>query len=307
MRPLMRIRSALVLLLVASAALARDRDKVTVRTLLRSEHPGQKTHSLHVTGQVACVLRFDQPVNPARTRMLGWEGRFEPLLAGGNKVVVEPLHDLASDERIPLVVTLVDGTEVSFLLAPPSHEEMITDQQVNVFKDRESYNAVLSFLYDALGRERVLKEENERFKREENSVDHAFAALLVNGQADKTPFRKRRTVVLKNEDMDLKVEIFAGPGKAAVVVHLTNTYNHEPWRFSEARLTSERASPKERPFALRMDRAELVHGQSGTIAVVADQRAFESKEGLVNLTLEIFREDGLPQVTVMLDHTLIRK
>jgi hypothetical protein len=56
-----------------------------------------------------------------------------------------------------------------------------------------------------------------------------------------------------------------------------------------------------------MDRTELAPGQSGRIAVVADQSAFESKEGLVDLVLEIFREDGNLQVMVNLDHRLIRK
>ncbi len=119
--------------------------------------------------------------------MSGWEGRFEPLLVGGNKVVLEPLHDLDLDERIPLLVTLADGTEVTFLLAPPSLEEKITDQQVNVFKDRESYDAVLSSLYDALGRERVLEEENERLRKEETSEDHALAALLATGANKSRP------------------------------------------------------------------------------------------------------------------------
>jgi hypothetical protein len=123
----------------------------------------------------------------------------------------------------------------------------------------------------------------------------------------KTPFRKERTAVLKNEDMDIMVEVFSGPGKAAAVVHLTNTYNEEPWRFRDARLSADFSSHTARPFALRMDRAEIVPGQSGRIAVVADESAFTSKEGLVDLALEIFRQDGLQQVVVVMDHTLIRK
>ena len=56
-----------------------------------------------------------------------------------------------------------------------------------------------------------------------------------------------------------------------------------------------------------MDRAEIIPGQSGRIAVVADESAFTSKKGLVDLALEIFREDGLQQVIVRMDHTLIRQ
>jgi uncharacterized protein (TIGR02268 family) len=297
-----------MLLLAAMAAARGPVEKTEIRTLLMSEHPHELRHHIFVSGQVATVLRFEQECDPVRTKLLDGEGRFEPPLIGGKKVVLEPLRDLASDEWVPLVVTLKDGTVFSFLVRPPRPEKWgWTDHQVNVFKNRESYNAVLSSLHDSLKRERGLREENERLKKEEGSVDHAFATLLAHGHTDKTPFRLKQTVVLKNEDMDLKVELFSGPSKAAVVVHLTNTYNQEPWRFRDARLTSERTDPTARPFALRLERAELVQGQSGRIAVVADRSAFESKEGLVDLTLEIFREDGLRQLTVIVDHSLLRK
>lgn len=302
-------RSGLLLVLVASVALASGPDdKVVLRTLMLSEHPSDSTKNIYVAGQVATVLRFEQDVDPGKTRLLGWEGRLAPLLVGSRKVVLEPLRDLSEDERIPLIVTLADGTEFPFLVRPPRRGPRgWTDHQVSVFKDRESYNAVLSALFDSLKRERALSQENERLKKEETSVDHALAALLVNGEVNKTPFRRERFAVLKNGDMQIMVEVFSGPRKAAAVIHLTNTYNDEPWRFRDARLTSDLTSYTARPFALRMDRNEIVPGQTGKIAVVADQRAFTSKKGIVNLALEIFREDGLQQVMVNLDHTLIRK
>jgi uncharacterized protein (TIGR02268 family) len=309
MRTLPVLQAVPVLVLLASVAVAREPDQKTeIRTLLISDHPATEAHNIFVSGQVATVLRFEQDCDPARTKLLGWEGRFEPPLVGGRKVVLEPLRDLGDDEWVPLLVTLADGTELPFIVRPPRREKWgWTDHQVNVFKNRESYNAVLSSLYDSLKRERTLKEENERLKKEESSADHALATLLLHGRAEQTPFRKKRTVVLKNEDMGIKVEVFSGPGKAAVLVYLTNTYSEDPWRFREARLTSDLTSRTARPFALRMDRAEIVPGQSGRIAVVADQSAFESKEGLVDLALEIFREDGLQQVVVMLAHTLVRQ
>jgi uncharacterized protein (TIGR02268 family) len=302
-------RSSLLLVLVASVALAREPDeKFVIRTLLVSEQPADTTHNVYVASQVATVLRFEQECDAARTKLLGWEGRFAPLLVGSQKVVLEPLRELGDDERVPLLVTLADGTELAFLVRPPSHERWgWTDHQVNVFKNRESYSAVLSSLNDALRRESELREENERLRREEISVDHALATLLVAGQVKKTPFRKKNTATLKTGDMDITVQVFSGPGKAAVVVRLTNTSDTEPWRFRDARLTSDLTLSTARPFALRMERVELVPGQSGSIAVVADESAFESQEGLVDLALEIFREDGLRQVAVRVEHTLLRK
>ncbi|WP_434385679.1 DUF2381 family protein [Melittangium boletus] len=299
-------RCGLLLALMASPTLAREmNERLTIRTLKVPAHPGQEAPPLYVSAQVASVLRFEQDVDPAKTRLLAWEGRFEPLLVGSKKVVVEPLRDLDEGEALPLLVTLVDGTEFTFLVKSKRREAGAwIDYQVNVFKDSDSYNAVLSSLYDSLHRERSLREENERIKKDENSVDHAYATLLANGQVKKTPFRRAKSRRLKNEGMDVIVETFSGPGKAAVVVHLTNTHDGEPWTLDGASLTH---CDTARPFALRMDRSEIAPGQSGTVAVVVDGSAFEMEGGtFAALALELFRGDGLLQVAVSLDHTLIR-
>ena len=193
MRALPLFRYGLFLVLLASPAGARDLDeKLTIRTLKYQDHPGQDAPSIYVSWQVVTALRFEKEVDPAKTKLLAWEGRFETPLVGGKKVVLEPLRDLDDDEALPLLVTLVDGTDFTFLVKHKRRETWgWIDYQVNVFRDPESYNAVLSGLYDSLKRERELREENERFKKEENSVDHAYATLLANGQVKKTPFLRR--------------------------------------------------------------------------------------------------------------------
>ncbi len=313
MRTPLPTRYGLLLLLVASVALARNpEDKVVIRTLTVSPHPGDATNNVYVSGRVATVLRFEQDVDPANTRLLGWEGRFEPLLVGSKKVVIEPLRDLGRDEGVPLLVTLADGTALPFLVRPPWSKRdgdwtPWTDHQVNVFMSTESYEHIRSSLDDSIKRERKLSEDIERLKKEENSVDHAYATLLLNGQVMKTPFRRKRYWLSKNEDMDIKVELFEGPGKAAVVVHLTNTDYGDLWAFERATLTRDFTGYTARPFALRMERAELARGQSGKIAVVADRSAFESKDGgLEDLALQIFRGDGFLQVSVPMEHALVR-
>ncbi|WP_198316092.1 DUF2381 family protein [Cystobacter fuscus] len=310
MRTFPLLRYGLLLVMMASPALARDEaEKLTIRTLKVPAHPRQEAPSIYVSWQVVTALRFEKEVDPEKTKFLAWEGRFETPLVGGKKVVLEPLRDLDDGEALPLLVTLVDGTEFTFLVKPKRREDWgWIDYQVNVFKDHDSYNAVLSSLYDSLNRERKLSEENERFKKEENSVDHAYATLLANGQVKKTPFRRAKFWRSKNEDMDMIVEVFSGPGKAAAVIHLTNTYYGEPWKFDGAYLTRDFTSYTARPFALRMDRPVIVPGQSGKIAVVVDKSAFETEGGqLADLALQIFRGDGLLQVAVAMDHTLIRQ
>lgn len=309
MRDVLACRSALLAVLVSSVALGSDpHEKIVIRDDMLSDHPGISTSSIYVSGQIATVLHFEKDVDPTKTKLLGWEGRFEPLVAGSKMVVIMPIRDLNRDEAVPLLVTLVDGTEIPFIVKPQSFEEWgWTDHQVNVFKNPDSYNAVLSSLNASLKRERKLSEENERFKQEENSVDHALATLLVKGEVKKTPFRSEDVAVLTNGDMWIRVETFSGPGKAAVVVRLKNTYSDDPWRFRDVQLIADISDHSSLPFALRIDRAEIDPGQSGTIAVVMDKSAFESKEGLRNLALEIFRQDGLRQVLVNVDHRLVRK
>jgi len=49
------------------------------------------------------VLRFAESVDPAKTKMLGWEGRFEPLLVGGRLVVITPIKDLSKNDGFLLL------------------------------------------------------------------------------------------------------------------------------------------------------------------------------------------------------------
>jgi len=57
-----------------------------------------------------------------------------------------------------------------------------------------------------------------------------------------------------------------------------------------------------------MERKEIVPGQSEKIAVVSDESAFQTDEGpLSDLALQLFRGDGLLQVYVKLDRSLVRR
>lgn len=300
-------RSLLLLVLVAFSALAREREKVAVRTILLSEHPDDATHRVHVKGQVVTVLRFDQPCDPTRTRMLGWEGRFEPLGVVGRKVILEPLRDLASDEGVPLLVTLADGTEIPFLLRPPRTEEWgWTDQQVNVFKDRESYESMFSVLNEALKENTALREEVERFRKEQTSEDHALAALLASGAVAQTPFTVAHVVADKDADAEVVATLLSGKGKAAVVLKLKNLDSEQPWSMKRIRLVSV-ASGRDRTVAVRSTSTSISPGNSGVIAVVADQMDFVDEGVLTSLLLEIYRHDGLQQASVRLDPRLVGK
>lgn len=294
-------RVALLLLLVGSVAAAQER-ATRVRNLYVSDDPRQAVPRVNVGGRIATVLRFQKPVDPGKTKLLGWEGRFEPLLVGGKNVVLEPIQDVAPEQQV-LLVTFADGTEQPFTVT--GREDGRVDQQVNVFADTESSDAIRSRLSDAHTRERMLREENERYRQQETSVDHALAQLLANGAKAMTPFLKGKKWVLKCDGAAIEVQSFNGRGKVAVVFNVANLDPTTPWRMREARLATA-TTLESRPFALRMERAEIAPGASGRIAVVADVTAFSTKEGPERLVLELFREDGLQVVQVVLEQQLGR-
>jgi uncharacterized protein (TIGR02268 family) len=271
------------------------------RNLFLSQHPRDDAPRLYVGGRVATVLRFEKPCDAARTRMLGWEGRFEPLVVGGRTVVLYPLQDLTPEDRFLLLVTLADGTELPFTVTAHRqlHDAREVDQQVNVFADREGYDAVLASLYASLQRERELTAQVERYQRED-SVDHALAALLAKGAVKQTPFRYIRGQLFKGEGTDIAADTFMSRDKAALVFQVKNLHPDAPWRLLEARLKTA-TTWEARPFALRMEGGAIAPGASGSLVVVVDASAFASKNGTERLVLELFRADGMQQAVVLLD------
>jgi uncharacterized protein (TIGR02268 family) len=301
--------STLLLMLVASVAVASGSEPAE-RNLYLSDHPGQEAPKLYVVGRIATILRLEQRCDPARTKMLGWEGRFEPVVCTGTSVLLVPLHDLEPEDRFLLMVTLADGTELPFTVTSRKERygDRSGDQQVNVFRDHKAPHAVLASLHDSLEREQKLKEENERYRRED-SVNHALAALLAKGAEGMTPFQLRQRWLLKSsDDVELQVSVLTSKdqSKAAVVFNVRNNSAVESWQLMEARLWTESLG-EPRPFALRSSREQWgPGGEHGQIAVVMDASAFDSKKGPERLVLELFRGDGLRQACVLLEKRMMR-
>ncbi|WNG17394.1 DUF2381 family protein [Cystobacter fuscus] len=307
MRAPLLLRSTLLLVLVATNTLANERNQPAVRPLLLSEHLDEETHRVSVKGAVVTTLRFEKPVDPDKTKMLGWEGRLEPLAVVRNKVILEPLHDLNADEALPLLVTLVDGTEVSFLLRPPRRQEWAgADQQVDVFKDRESYAAMHSALQRALEENGTLSEENARYRKEETSEDHALAALLASGALAQTPFKAVDRFSGRDEKATVRARVFQGKGKAAVVLNIKNLAPEQPWSMTSTRLVTKDRG-EERVVAIRAIFREIAPGASGVMALVVDKSAFLEDGQWTSLFLEVYQQEGFRQVLVQLDPYLVAR
>jgi uncharacterized protein (TIGR02268 family) len=305
MRNFLPRQSTLLLVLVASVAVAKGHEPAS-RNLYLPDDPREEVSPVYVAGGMGTVLRFAQPVDPANTKMLGWEGRFEPLLAGGHLVVVTPLKDLDKEDRFLLVVTLQNGKELPFTV---TSQEAQFDHQVNVFLDEESPEALRSRLAHHQARERILEEENGRYRNEETSIDHAIAALLAKGAVKMTSLRPQLVHLFKNpHGVEFRITVLASKkdNKVAVIFDVKNNSPVEPWSLLEARVVTE-AGGEKKPFALRATQEYWAPGgMSGTIAVVMDAGVFDSKNCAERLVLELFRRGtGLREAWVFLDRQLL--
>jgi uncharacterized protein (TIGR02268 family) len=297
-------RLVLLTVLVASVASAKDREP-QIRNVLLPWRPDWLARLVYVAGEVATVLHFEKEVDPAGTKMEGWEGRFEPLAVAGKVVVLVPILDLTPEDRLPLVVTLVDGTQVPFTVTA---DKATVDHQVNLFWDPETVKYIRADLENALGRERIYREKIEQYE-EEDTIDHALASLLAKGAIKLTPFRERKSWLLKDEGDGTEIQVFVytskSRDKAAVVLSVQN-HDRVPWSLLEARLRTATNEGKKKPFALKTSEAFLREGASGRVAFVIDAHAFDASGGPERLVLEIFRQDGLKEAFVELDPSLLR-
>jgi uncharacterized protein (TIGR02268 family) len=299
-----RAHRLLLCLLLAATAVQAEPSQPRVRALYLSEDPSNDAAPIHVGPRVATVLRFEKDVDPSQTTLLGGDGWFEPVLSGGRSVLLVPRQNLSAQDRFLLRVMLQDGTELPFVITGRADGQV--DQQVNVFHDDQSAEAMRARLSDARLREKRLMKENERFRLEETSVDHALAAILSQGKVEEmTPLRIFRTWHFPRPTGSVVVSNYLHPelNKAAVIVNITNETERTPWRLKEARLMVA-STGKPWPFALRMNGRQIPPGASGTLAVVTDLSTFDFKQGTEKLILDFIRHDGQTEVSVVLEEAL---
>lgn len=309
-QPTPAMRIALVLLLLSAPSQGEEPPRTSLpppelvqRGLFLANGPGSRAPEVYVAGQVATVLRFERWCDPVRTRFApGWGSRFEPLMVARGTVVLVPIHDIAPEDRILLLVVFEDGSEVPFIVTARNDQ---VDHQVNVFRDPDSQQAMRWLLADTRRENWKIGVENERYRREALSPDHALAGLLVAGAEGHTPFIEVGNGSLKGESLHTSYRLLRGKGKVAVVLKISNK-GQSSWKIAESRLVA--ASGVYRSFALRMDRDEIAPGTTGSLAVVVDRSAFLLGKSPVDLTLKIFFHGRLNldeiQTEVKLDRNL---
>jgi hypothetical protein len=163
---------------------------------------------------------------------------------------------------------------------------------------------MFSAMNDVLKENKTLRLENERFRKEETSEDHALAALLASGAVTQTPFTIADYFSGKDEDAESVGIVYKGKDKVGVVLRIKNLDAKQRWSMKSARLTTLR-SGHERAFAMRVTSSSIAPGESGVLAFVTDKSAFTDDGAPTSLFLEVYRHDGLRQALVQLDPRLV--
>jgi uncharacterized protein (TIGR02268 family) len=248
-----------------------------------------------VAARTSTTLRFEIPPSPSLTKLGGWEARFEPLLVGGNSVVFVSLHELSPKDRVPLTVTLLDGTVLPFTLV--AAQETV-DTQVDVFLDTESVRALQGALKDEREEKRKLQAETLRHQQEALSTEHALATLVLNKAFEKRALSTRQRWTLKSPDIGADIEADVDllllpekivPGYVAAVFTITNKSREQPWTLGEVRLTNM-ATGEGKPYAVRMHSTSIAPGQTGQLVIVT---SLLKPKGSGSFLMEVFRKIGL--------------
>ncbi len=267
------------------------------RSVLASTHPGWTPSELHVAGGIATTVLFPSALDPRCTKLVGGEGRFEPLMVAGRAIVIIPLTNLDFGEHFSLITVLQDGTSFPLTLTSSGTER--TDGQVNVYLDPDSVQAMRNVLEEKRDEAERLERENQKLRQQETSPDHALATFLAAGQDELTRFKQLKIVPVRGRESRIRI-ITYGPrekgmvtDKEGIVVEVSNDDAAKPWVLEEARLTTF-ASGEAIPFALRMSAREIGPGKVGRIAVVAEPETFRDRYGEQpgKFVLELFRNGG---------------
>lgn len=263
---------------------------------------------IYVAVGVVVTLLFEKPCDPARTKLLGGEESFRPVLVSDDTVTLRALHEISPLDRFRLLVTFSDGTQQPLTIT--AHDFRV-DHQVLICADPNGLQALQWRVADSKRREWRLGVENERLRQEALSPDHAFATLLVAGaenQISFVPAVSSQVRVYDRDKLGTDVRVHKRDGKAAVVFRIANK-DVRSWKLLEVRL-SVASSGELRLFAMRMDRTEIPPGAKGTLAVVVDRSAFVSANRHVPLLLKLYRHDGrdgVQQAAILLEPWLVSR
>jgi uncharacterized protein (TIGR02268 family) len=220
--------------------------QLRIRNIFLPSGQDRPTPDIYVDARHATVLRFEAPLIPVEVHVPDWKGRFERPLAHDRSVLIVPLVKLHEHERIPMFVTLQDGTRVPFsLVASPS----IPDQQVNVLLHPGSCTDIHHQLEFERKRSVALEQQLKDCERERISPEHALAVLLSDERTEKL-FKSASSETLDSAGLNIEVRRFQLENLSAVLFIVRVSDPGLPWILDKVEVTRAE-SGSSRPFASR--------------------------------------------------------
>jgi uncharacterized protein (TIGR02268 family) len=288
LKPLLLLAALSLVCLLMAASPPVSWPQPRHRSLYLSAEANEPASEIQVAARTSSTLRFDLPPTPSRAVLGGWADRFEPPLVGGGSVVIFPLHALSPKDRVPLTVTLADGTVLPFTLVPAQET---VDTQVDVFLHMESVHALRQTLKEERAEKEKLQAENLRHQQESLSTEHALATLILNKALLESAYKKTQRWTSQEPSLAADIDLLLpniAPGYAAAVFTITNNESEQPWTLGEVRLTNK-VTGQRKPCAVRMRSPSIAPGQTGQVVIVTSLSQRQDELFL----LEVFRKNGL--------------
>jgi uncharacterized protein (TIGR02268 family) len=220
--------------------------RLRVRDIFLPSQQDGPAPDIYVDARHATVLRFEDSLVPVSVHVPDWKGRFEQPLAHGQSVLLVPLVKLHEHERIPLLITLQDGTPVPFsLVASPA----IPDQQVNVLLRSGSCTDVRHQLESERERREALQQQLQDSERERSSPEHALAVLLSDERTENLFKAADKTDRIELAGVNIEIKRFRLEHLSAVLFILKVSDPGLPWTLHKVEVTRE-GSGEPHAFAL---------------------------------------------------------
>ncbi|WP_163779728.1 DUF2381 family protein [Myxococcus vastator] len=262
---------AILYLLVGFAAPAQSltapRERVERRVIL-SGNPSEPVPEIRIAAGTTTLLRFDARLDRGTVEVEGRE-RLQFVDAGERVLVLEPMMDLGSGERLLLRVRYADDAAPAqgvFALVSSASE---VDVRVDVFRRRDSIEVLRAELADA--RARLVAKEAELGSLHARCQASGPAGLVLAGLLDERGVAGHPLVrvlatkpglgLVYEKGMALHAEAWS-----VVFLRVRNT-GAEQWAATTAELVSLSSGERVEVVAVRMQQPVIAPGDTGHVVI----------------------------------------
>ncbi|MCP3098229.1 DUF2381 family protein [Myxococcus sp. K15C18031901] len=272
---------------------ARERQE---RRVTSSSSPAEPVPELRVAAGVATLVLFDASLERSALELEGRE-RFRIVDVGERTLVLEPSVDLGAGERLGLRVRYADGSAPergAFVLvtAPAA-----VDSRVEVFRRRDSVEALQAELAEA--RSRLAAQDVElRALRARNAATGPVGMVMSSLLNDRGVHTHR----IRPKSTKHRADALIAEGGAsfraetwAVVSVTVRNNGQQPWSPRLARVVNARSGVAVRVIGVHAEPAQVAPGDVGLVVVETESPAWTVGEVF---QVELLDADGSARILV---------